>query len=779
MFILNENETAEALDEADEAVSPSARKRMHVDPEMCLRTTFKRTDGAMLNDWAHPMTSVPSVLTFIVEDEAEKMDRTGQVFAISENNPFRMLWAPLITILLLYTATLFMYRIVFLDMKMPEPIRASDEWKSFDEFVNIVFWIDLIVNFFFTYNTATGLRVTSLPLIAKNYLCTSFAINLIACVPPSLIEMVVDTEGGEDDQSGIQSTVRIARLQRASRLVRLFRLTRVIKLNNLFSSEGVLKKMQELRGVRIVNYFFALGFACHVMACGWYLCAILHDNPQDTWVARRTVGPADDPEALLDRDSMDHYLTACYFVLTVFTTVGFGDMSAFSNGEICYVILVMLVGAVVHSIIVSEVITLVTSVDRTASFINEQKNLIEAYAVHAEMELETAASIKDYLNLHASTWISHRFDRDAMKHMITGRYLPSAMIRDLPMALYEGKLMQNMFFLPPGVGDNVPPRLPLMMALYLHKAYFIAGEVVYQRDDYAFNLFIVFKGTFAYVARPSPSGGIDDQDMQVPRLKVRQEPVPGSPPIQGPTGSVRRVGSVAVGAFELLDKANKAVVSAMGQGDGESPFTAIETVTKLFPYRLYGAGSYFGDIETIYQRTRFATARCEQDGEVMVLHRGDLKALTDTFPQFGHAWAAAAKHREFLRTRGLQRLTKAHPFNDLAAIVIQRSVREMLSKRALTPAAATSPGTSMRRGTKSFGVSITKASSSLHDHMLGDEGDFGAPARVAKADAVSGDLAKDVAEIKGSIKGMLQEMRSMRSEMVRLRERDQFAVGVL
>ena len=38
---------------------------------------------------------------------------------------------------------------------------------------------------------------------------------------------------------------------------------------------------------------------------------------------------------------MDHYLTACYFVLTVFTTVGFGDMSAFSNGEICYVILVV------------------------------------------------------------------------------------------------------------------------------------------------------------------------------------------------------------------------------------------------------------------------------------------------------------------------------------------------------------------------------------------------------------------------------------------------------
>ena len=42
-------------------------------------------------------------------------------------------------------------------MKIPEPIRASGPWKLFDEFVNIVFWIDLFVNFFFTYNTVPAL----------------------------------------------------------------------------------------------------------------------------------------------------------------------------------------------------------------------------------------------------------------------------------------------------------------------------------------------------------------------------------------------------------------------------------------------------------------------------------------------------------------------------------------------------------------------------------------------------------------------------------------------
>ena len=44
-----------------------------------------------------------------------------------------------------------------------------------------------------------------------------------------------------------------------------------------------------------------------------------------------------------------------YFVYTVFTTVGFGDITPSSNGEMVFVILLMMIGAVVNSLIVSEV----------------------------------------------------------------------------------------------------------------------------------------------------------------------------------------------------------------------------------------------------------------------------------------------------------------------------------------------------------------------------------------------------------------------------------------
>ena len=75
---------------------------------------------------------------------------------------------------------------------------------------------------------------------------------------------------------------------------------------------------------------------------------------------RRVVGP---DETLLDRPGPEQWIHACYFILTVFTIVGFGDMSALTTLELCYVSIVMLVGTIVHSILVSEMINIAIAVD--------------------------------------------------------------------------------------------------------------------------------------------------------------------------------------------------------------------------------------------------------------------------------------------------------------------------------------------------------------------------------------------------------------------------------
>lgn len=63
-----------------------------------------------------------------------------------------------------------------------------DGWAIFELLVDFLFFIDIIVNFLSTYLTNEGDEVTDPRVIAKGYLKSWFLLDLIACVPFSLIE---------------------------------------------------------------------------------------------------------------------------------------------------------------------------------------------------------------------------------------------------------------------------------------------------------------------------------------------------------------------------------------------------------------------------------------------------------------------------------------------------------------------------------------------------------------------------------------------------------------
>merc|ERR1740138_1660062 len=210
-----------------------------------------------------------------------------------------------------------------------------------------------------------------------------------------------------------------------------------------------------------------------------------------------------------------------YFVLTVFTTVDFGDMSAMTTGEIAYVAFTMVVGAVVNGIIISQVITIVTTADRTEQFVQQQQELVEAFAAHTELDRESSRHMREWITFSARNSMSHRFDQEEMKQLITCHVLPRWLIGRLPQYLFREQLAKSKFLAPlPGV-DHVPPRLPLLLALAAHKAEFHAGEVVYQMYDVAWSVYLVLSGTFAHVALPGPCGGLDQEQIMIEPVDVK------------------------------------------------------------------------------------------------------------------------------------------------------------------------------------------------------------------------------------------------------------------
>eukprot|EP00972_Heterocapsa_arctica_P116026 16451049-Heterocapsa_arctica.AAC.2 len=63
--------------------------------------------------------------------------------------------------------------------------------------------------------------------------------------------------------------------------------------------------------------FFAV--SVYLFTCFWYLCAPLREDPEASWIAERGI-PEQTPEY--------QYSTSDYVVVTVFTTVGLGDVNA-------------------------------------------------------------------------------------------------------------------------------------------------------------------------------------------------------------------------------------------------------------------------------------------------------------------------------------------------------------------------------------------------------------------------------------------------------------------
>jgi len=226
----------------------------------------------------------------------------------------------------------------------------------------------------------------------------------------------------------------------------------------------------------------------------------------ESWLSRRTVHP--DGRTLLDVTGPEQWLNAVYFIFTVFTTVGFGDMSASTPIEICYVIVVMVVGTIFHSIIVGELIGALTQENARTRTIEAQKEIVAGYAEHAEISKYSMKMLKTWVNRPTKGEVD--FDRDGMRQLISSSKIPRYIIGELPTDVFKGELMKNEFvascrsFL--REQRPIPPRFTILLSVLLSKASYLKEDILYREHDHPFNIFLVLHGTFAYAAEVTMEG---------------------------------------------------------------------------------------------------------------------------------------------------------------------------------------------------------------------------------------------------------------------------------
>ena len=140
---------------------------------------------------------------------------------IPPESRFSNIWSIVIAILLIYTATYMPYKTCFVD-------ESSTRDEIIDWTVDVLFMLDILVNFLQATENSDGTWVYQPKRIARNYIRSWFAFDFVSVLPFQLIEQFFKGDQGGDAASYNQ-LIRLARLPRLYRLTKLMRLFKLIK----------------------------------------------------------------------------------------------------------------------------------------------------------------------------------------------------------------------------------------------------------------------------------------------------------------------------------------------------------------------------------------------------------------------------------------------------------------------------------------------------------------------------------------------------------------------
>ncbi|XP_062977605.1 potassium voltage-gated channel subfamily H member 2 [Elgaria multicarinata webbii] len=260
-------------------------------------------------------------------------------WTILHYSPFKAVWDWLILLLVIYTAIFTPYSAAFLlndrEVQADRSCGYCSPLSVVDLIVDIMFIIDILINFRTTY-VNTNEEVVSHPgKIAIHYFKGWFLIDMVAAIPFDLLIF----------GSGSEETTTLIGLLKTARLLRLVRVAR--KLDR-YSEYGA-----------AVLFLLMCTFAliAHWLACIWYAIGNM-EGEAIGWLhslGSQIGKPFNESTPHLGPSIKDKYITALYFTFSSLTSVGFGNVSPNTNPEKIFSICVMLIGSLMYASIFGNV----------------------------------------------------------------------------------------------------------------------------------------------------------------------------------------------------------------------------------------------------------------------------------------------------------------------------------------------------------------------------------------------------------------------------------------
>uniref|UniRef100_A0A8C6YVW4 Potassium voltage-gated channel subfamily H member 4 n=1 Tax=Nothoprocta perdicaria TaxID=30464 RepID=A0A8C6YVW4_NOTPE len=249
-------------------------------------------------------------------------------FILLHYSVFKALWDWLILLATFYVAVTVPYNVCFTGTE--ESASAARSTIVSDIAVEMLFIVDIVLNFRTTYVSQSGQVVYEPRCICLHYVATWFFVDLIAALPFDLLYV-------------FNVTVVSTSLVHLLKTVRLLRLLRLLQKLDRYSQYSAMV-------LTLLMSMFAL--LAHWMACVWYVIgrAEVQSGDRRTWeigwlheLGKRLEAPYINGSAG-GPSIRSAYIASLYFTLSSLTSVGFGNVCANTDAEKIFSICTMLIG---------------------------------------------------------------------------------------------------------------------------------------------------------------------------------------------------------------------------------------------------------------------------------------------------------------------------------------------------------------------------------------------------------------------------------------------------
>ncbi|XP_029985095.1 potassium voltage-gated channel subfamily H member 5-like [Sphaeramia orbicularis] len=341
---------------------------------------------------------------------------------------FKTTWDWVILILTFYTAIMVPYNVSF------KTKQNNLAWLVVDSVVDVIFLIDIVLNFHTTFVGPAGEVISDAKLIRMNYMKTWFVIDLLSCLPYDIINAFEHVDDDFISSASSGGHLRDASFHRNTTrtedsvlpgLSSLFSSLKVIRLLRLGRVARKLDHYLEYGAAVLVLLVCVFGLVAHWLACIWYSIGdyeVIDETTNtiktDSWLYqlainigtpyRYNTSGTGQWEGGPNKDTL--YISSLYFTMTSLTTIGFGNIAPTTDGEKIFSVAMMMVGSLLYATIFGNVTTIFqqmyTNTNRYHEMLNNVRDFLKLYQVPKGL----SERVMDFI---VSTWaMSKGIDTD-------------------------------------------------------------------------------------------------------------------------------------------------------------------------------------------------------------------------------------------------------------------------------------------------------------------------------------------------------------------------------